>query len=69
MRLALLQFSLAITGFSLIPALYGDVWAASPEPFRWTVFASQALMLLSGLAGGFALSRSQPVTASDSEKT
>lgn len=46
------QIATACIGFSIIPALAGDVWFASPESFRWIVYASQVTLLFAGFIAG-----------------
>lgn len=47
-----LQIALAGIGFTIIPTFAGELWSAAPAAFRWTVYASQCTLLLSGFVGG-----------------
>jgi hypothetical protein len=43
-----MQVASSLLGFSITPAIWGATWGGLPEAMRWTVFASQIIMMISG---------------------
>jgi hypothetical protein len=52
MTLVLMATGLSIMGFTLLPAFQNDFWAGTTPSVRWTVFASQLILLGAGILQG-----------------